>query len=130
METKIKSSVNPLKSAKEQLLEKPIVEKEESMSVQETALEEGLRMMFEPENIEMRSDVSPPMVLAMSRGAIYVDRFNSKVMDKFMKEILIRSVSKGRKGRGELVALVRNSQDAFEEPENMASAFAKVMGKS
>lgn len=121
---------NPLKTAKDQLLEKPIEIKEESMSVSETALEEGLRMMFEPENIEMRSDVSPPMVLAMSRGAIYVDRFKSKVMDNFMKEILIRSVSKGRKGRGELVALVRNSQDAYEEPNDMASAFAKVMGKS
>ena len=121
---------NPLKTAKDQLLEKPIVIKEEdNLSVKETSLEEGLRMMFEPENIEMRSDISPPMVLAMSRGEIYVDRFNSKVMDKFMKAILIRSVSKGRKGRAELVALVRNSQDTYEEGIDM-SAFAKVMGKS
>lgn len=121
---------NPLKSAKEQLLEKPKQDIEpENHSVVETALEEGLRMMFEPENIEMRSDVSPPLILAMSRGEIYVDRFKSKVMDKFMTAILVRSVSKGRKGRGELVALVRNSQDVYEEPNDMMTAMAKVMGK-
>ena len=120
---------NPLKTAKDQLLEKPIgVVDENNSSVQETALEEGLRMMFEPENIEMRSDVNKPMILAMSRGAIYVDRFKSKVMANFMNEILVRSVSNDRKGRGELVALVRNSQEVYDDGVDM-SAFAKVMSK-
>ena len=121
---------NPLKTAKDQLLEKPIgVVDENNSSVQETALEEGLRMMFEPENIEMRSDVNKPMILAMSRGAIYVDRFKSKVMANFMNEILVRSVSNDRKGRGELVALVRNSQEVYDDGGADLSAFAKVMSK-
>ena len=120
---------NPVNTAHEQLLKKPKEEEEvENASVKETALEEGLRMMFEPENIEMRSDVTKPMILAMSRGAIYVDRFKSKVMANFIEQILIRSVSNDRKGRSELVALVRNSQDTYEESIDM-SAFSKVMGK-
>lgn len=122
--------VNPLKTAKEQLLEQPkddIVEEENSL--RETVIEEGLRLMFQTEDIEMRSDASKPLILAMSRGDIYVDRFKSDVMAKFMKRVLVRSVSNGRKGRSELVALVRNAQDGFEENTDLSSAFAKVLGK-
>ena len=118
-----------LKTAKDQLLEKPIENFDDDKSIKETALEEGLRMMFEPEDIEMRTDLSPPMILAMSRGSVYVDRFKSDVMKNFINKIQVLSVSKQRKGRGELVALVRNSQDAFEEPNDF-SALAKVLGRS
>ena len=119
---------NILKTAKDQLLEKPRVDNEEDKTIRETASEEAMRMMFEPDDIEMRTDLSPPMILAMSRGGIYVDRFKSEVMKDFIHNIQVLSVSKQRKGRGELVALVRNSQDVYDEGVDM-SAFAKVMGK-
>lgn len=121
---------NPLKTARERLLEAPIgIVENDNSSMRETILEEGLRMLYEIENIEMRSDVNKPMILAMSRGAIYVDRFKSEVMANFMKEILVRSVSKDRKGRTEVVALVRNSQEGYDEGGTDLTAFAKVMGK-
>lgn len=121
--------LNPLKTAQDQMLEKSIVSTENAdNSITETILEEGLRMLYETENIEMRSDVNKPMILAMSRGAIYVERFKSKVMANFMNEILVRSVSKDRKGRTEVVALVRNSQEPYDDGVDL-SAFAKVMNK-
>lgn len=125
---------NFFKSAQDQLLNKENEGKNEiedsNKSVKETALEEAIRSMFEELGIEMRSDVNKPMILAMSRGDIYVEKFGSKVMEKFMHRILVRSVSFDRKGRAELVALVRNSQDVYEENNDMASAFARVMTKS
>ena len=49
-------------------------------------------------------------------------------MELFMKKILVRSVSNNRKGRGELVALVRNSQDIYEEGNDL-TPLAKILGK-
>lgn len=117
------------KSSQDHLLHKDNEEEIEDKNIKENAFEEAMIRMFEKDNIEMVSDVNPPLVLAMSRGAIFAKRFKSKVMADFIEEILIRSVSKNRKGRGELVALVRNSQDVYEEP-NEFSMMQRVLGKS
>ena len=98
-------------------------------TIRETATEEALRMMFEKKDIEMRTDLSPPMILAMSRGEIFADIFNSEIMRSFIKNIQVLSVSKNRKGRGELVAIVRNSQDVYEEGNDLSS-LARVLGKT
>ena len=116
-----------IKTASHQLLHK---EEEiiEDKTIRETASEEAMRMMFEKKDIEMRTDLSPPMILAMSRGEIFSDMFDSKIMRSFIRYIQVTSVSKNRKGRGELVALVRNSQDIMEEGSDLGS-LARVLGK-
>lgn len=117
-------------SSQDHLLFKNNTEEKEEKNIKENAFEEAMLRMFEDKNIEMTSDVNKPLILAMSRGDIFAKRFNSEVLAYFMKRILIRSVSNGRKGRGELVALVRNSQDVYEEPSRDLSALARVLGKS
>lgn len=117
------------KTSQKMLLEQEISTEEKDRTIRESAAEEAMRMMFEEEGIEMRTDLSPPMILAMSRGEIFVDIFKSKVMKNFINKIQVLSVSKTRKGRGELVALVRNSQDIIEEPTDLTSV-AKLFGKT
>jgi len=114
-------------TAMKQLLTKE-EEVENGKTIKDTAVEKAIGMMFEDTDIEMRTDLSPPMILAMSRGDVFVELFNSNVMKNFMKSIKVLSVSKARKGRGELVALVRNAQEIVEEPE--ISALARVLNKS
>lgn len=120
---------NENKTSQKRLLEREISTEEKDRTIRESAAEEAMRMMFEEEGIEMRTDLSPPMILAMSRGEIFVDIFKSKVMKNFINKIQVLSVSKTRKGRGELVALVRNSQDIIEEPTDLTSV-AKLFGKT
>jgi len=117
-----KTSFASLTNVKEEIIKET--------DVRETALEEGMRQLYIKENLEMKTELSAPLILAMSRGMTFVDRFKSNVMKKFIENIQVLSVSKGRKGRQELVALVRNSQEAdFGYEQNMGS-FAKLIGKS
>ena len=117
-------------TGQEQLLKKDVIEEEDfSKSIKETAFEEAIVRMFEEDNIEMTSDASKPLILAMSRGDIFVNRFKCDVMELFMKRVLVRSVSNLRKGRGELVALVRNSQDVYDEGTDL-TPLAKLFGKT
>lgn len=99
-------------------------------SLKETATDEGLKQLFTKDNLEMKTELSAPLILAMSRGLIYRDYFKSKVMGDFINNIQLLSVSKGRKGRQEYVALVRNSQESemFGGSPDMSS-FAKLIGK-
>ena len=117
------------KTAQEMMLEPEKLNGDSDKTIRETASEEAMRMMFEEEGIEMRTDLSPPMILAMARGDIFVDIFKSKVMKNFINKIQVLSVSKNRKSRGELVALVRSSQDIIEEPSDLSSV-AKLFGKT
>lgn len=116
-----KSSFNTLTDIRE--------EPSSESDVRDTALEEGMRQLYIKENIEMKTDLSAPLILHMARGKIYVDTFKSKVMKDFIDNIQILSISKGRKGRQELVALVRNSQEGAYDPNIDINAFSKVMGK-
>lgn len=116
-----KSSFNNLTTPKEEVIK--------DTDVRETALEEGMRQLYIKENIEMKTELSAPLVLHMARGMVYVDTFKSKVMKNFMDNIQILSISKGRKGRQELVALVRNSQEGGYGSSDELQGFSKLMGK-
>ena len=98
-------------------------------NIRDTAMEEGLKQLFTMDNIEMKTDLSRPLILAMSRGDIYADLYHSSTMRRFIKIIEKRSVSNARKGRGELVSLVRNSQDVMDYDMGSLGAMAKVLGK-
>lgn len=106
----------------------PVEEEVNEKSIRETSSEEAIRLMFDRKDIEMRTDLSTNLILNMARGDIFVETFKSEKMDKFIKALCIRFVSKGRKGRSELVSLVRNSQDIMEE-DPRATALGRLLGK-
>lgn len=109
-------------------LTKPQEEEINNKSIRETSSEEAIRLMFDSKDIEMRTDLSSNLILNMARGDIFVETFKSKKMESFIKTLCVRFVSKGRKGRSELVALVRNSQDIMEE-DPRATAIGRLLGK-
>ena len=95
---------------------------EPSKTIKEGATEEALKQIFTKDNIEMKTDLSAQLILAMSRGLIFSDKYEvgnevDKVMYNFIKNIQVLSVSKGRKGRQEFVALIRNSQEVPDNTE-------------
>ena len=117
---------NERKSAFE-ILKENNLDEIEGKSVKQTAFEEGINQLFSNENLQMKTELSAPLILAMSRGRIYAEHYHSKYMNDFIDNIQILSVSKGRKGRQELVSLVRNSQD-IEELDSGMTSIAKMMG--
>ncbi len=116
------------KTAFEMLTGNNVDDEEEGKSVKQTAFEEGMKQLFSKNNLQMKTELSAPLILAMSRGRIFADHYKSKYMNSFIDNIQILSVSKGRKGRQELVALVRNSQD-IEEIDSGMTGVAKLMGR-
>lgn len=98
-------------------------------TIKDTATAEGLKQLFSMQNISMKTDLKRKLILAMSRGDIFADTYNSEKMRSLIKYIEVRSISNDRKGRGELVALVRNSQEVTDFENDTISNMAKVLGK-
>ena len=99
-------------SSIELLVETP---KEENEEPKDSTLEIALKQLFSFEKLEMKSDLSQDLILAMSRGKVFVDKFHSKELNNLMDYILKLSVSKDRKGREEMVELTKNTQDPMDD---------------
>ena len=113
-------NINPFSSTL--LLGKGNTEGEEKQTIKERTVDEVLNQIFSVDNLAMKTDLNPQLILAMSRGLIYADKFKSKTMTNFINNLQVLSISKGRKGRQELVAVIRNSQEVPDNTEyNMMS---------
>ena len=126
-----KKELEELKNDKRTSLEKltEVREEEIEKSIRDTAIEEGLEQLFNRDNIGMKTELSDPLILHMSRGIIFKKKYKSKAMGDFIEEIMSLSVSKARQGRKEYVSLVKSSQDdeMFSEGNDM-TAFSKLLG--
>jgi len=89
--------------------------KEEKEVPKDTVLEITLKELFSYEKLEMKSDLSSDLILAMARGKVFVEKFKSPELDNLMDYILKLSVSKDRKGREEMVDLAKNTQDPLDD---------------
>ena len=89
--------------------------KEENSEPKETVLEVTLKELFSYDKLEMKSDLSQDLILAMSRGKVISKKFKCPELDNLMDNILKLSVSKDRKGREEMVELARNSIDPMDD---------------
>lgn len=118
------------KSALSILTENTVENEEDLKTVKQTAFEEGMKQLFDKENLQMKTELSSPLILAMARGRIFASHYKSAVMDNFIDLIQVLSISKGRKGRQELVALVRNSQDIEEVNASGMTGIQKLMGSA
>lgn len=99
------------------LVETP--KKEDESENTKSALEISLDQLFSYERLEMKSDLSQELILAMARGNVISEKFKSPELKGLMDNILKLSVSKDRKGRIEMVDLARNIQDPLDDNNNM-----------
>lgn len=90
------------------------LEEENNKTIKDTALELALKELFSDKKMEMKTDLSENLILAMSRGTIFADRYDSETMRSLILTLQRLFVSKDRKGRGEYVDLVRNAQEPLE----------------
>ncbi len=62
-----------------------------------------LQELFTNDNIEKKGDINARQVMALAKAKTFADRYNIKLLNDFILNYIIYSVSKERKGRKEFV---------------------------
>lgn len=62
-----------------------------------------LQELFSDDNIEKKGDINARQVMALARAKTFADRYNNQILNDFINNYIVYSVSKDRKGRKEFV---------------------------
>ena len=81
---------------------------------EKTELDKIIEMILDPANIAHNTELSRNEITAFSVLSTLASKHNLPVLKEFLKHNLILRVSKGRKGRGELIKIL-NRQLADQE---------------
>lgn len=86
----------------------------------ERLMEKSLSELYSLDLLEMKTDLTQDQIIHLSRGKIFATRFKSKAMTELIDNIMTLSVSKERKGRGEMTNVMRatNKDMEFNAPSN------------
>jgi phosphatidate phosphatase APP1 len=76
--------------------------------------------VFSKENIEVKTDLNNRQIIAMSKGEIFAQRYDCSIMRDLCEAIMIRSVSKDRKGRGEFTEISKSLNMPSEMEESLS----------
>jgi len=104
------------------------VEKNVEDSVKDEILLKIIDEVFSKKDIEVKTDINDPQVIAFSKGKLYANRFNSDIVSEFVDLLSIYSVSKGRKSRKEFkeISIALNSMNAVEDEPRIRD---RLLGK-
>lgn len=64
--------------------------------------------MLGRENLEMKTDLSDRLVVALTKGSIFADLFHNKLMESLVNKISLYRVSRNRKGRDEIKDMAKS----------------------
>lgn len=62
-----------------------------------------LQELFSDDNIEKKGDINARQVMALAKAKTFADRYNNQILNDFIYNYIVYSVSKDRKGRKEFV---------------------------
>ena len=84
--------------------------------------------VFSKKDIEVKTDINDPQVIAFSKGKLYANRYNSEIVKEFVDLLSVYSVSKGRKSRKEFkeISVALNSMTSAEEEPRIRD---RLLGK-
>lgn len=80
----------------------------------ESELDKIIKMILDPANIAHNTELSRNEITAFSVLSTLSSKHNLPVLKEFLKQNLILRVSKGRKGRGELIKILNRQLSAQE----------------
>jgi len=69
---------------------------------------------YNPENIEMKTDLTEDAVRDFARGNIFADHYGCDILRDYMTGFMTMMVSKGRKGRSESIEMARATQPRID----------------
>lgn len=62
-----------------------------------------LQELFSDDNIEKKGDINARQVMALAKAKTFADRYNNQILNDYIYNYIVYSVSKDRKGRKEFV---------------------------
>ena len=84
-----------------------------------------IQEMLGRDNLEMKTDLSDRLVVALTKGSIFADLFHNKLMESLVNKISLYRVSRNRKGRDEIKDMAKSLGTAYSEesPSFMSRLF-------
>lgn len=88
-------------------------------------IETMIKEMLGRDNLEMKTDLSDRLVVALTKGSIFADLFHNKLMESLVNKISLYRVSRNRKGRDEIKDMAKSLGTAYtdEAPSFMSRLF-------
>jgi hypothetical protein len=78
------------------------------MEKEPTPIELMINEMLGVNNIEIKTDLTDSLIVALTKGSIYADLYDNKIMGKLVLTISKYRISRNRKGRDEIKDMARN----------------------
>lgn len=66
-----------------------------------------LQELFSNNNLEKKGDINARQVMALAKAKTFANRYNNQILNEFINNYIVYSVSKDRKGRKEFVESFR-----------------------
>jgi len=99
---------------------------EDETSNTENVFSESIRGLFTTRKLSMKTELTKKQVGILATAEIYAKKYKSPVMKTLIKEIMLKSVSIDRKGRDDIINLIRNSLPRENEESSLAD---RLFGK-
>ena len=98
---------------------------EMSVEKEPTPIELMIGEMLGRENLEMKTDLTDNLIIALTKGTIYAKIYNNELMSKLVDTISLYRVSRNRKGRDEIKDMAKSLGTAYsdEAPSFMSRLF-------
>ena len=81
--------------------------------------------MLGRENLEMKTDLTDNLIIALTKGTIYANIYNNPLMKSLVETISLYRVSRNRKGRDEIKDMAKSLGTSYsdEAPSFMSRLF-------
>ena len=99
---------------------------EHNISNTESIFSDSIKGLFSTKKLSMKTELNKKQVGVLARAEIYATKYNSKVMKSLIKEIMLKNVSLERKGRDDVVNLIKGSISPNTEDSSLMD---RLMGK-
>jgi hypothetical protein len=92
---------------------------------EDTPIETMIKEMIGTDNIEIKTDLTDQLIVALTKGTIYADRYKNDLMGKLVLVISKYRISRNRKGREEMREMAKGlgSYNMEESPSFMSRLF-------
>jgi len=86
------------------------IEQEAPVNVEAEHLKQMFDMIYSTDNIEVKTDLTPPQILAITKLSIYGTTFGIDIANQIAHKFMELSVSKNRLGRKEFTEISKATQ--------------------
>lgn len=90
-----------------------------------TPIELMINEMLGTNNLQIKTDLTDPLIVALTKGTIYAKLYGNTLMASLVETVSLYRISRNRKGREEIKEMARNlgSMGMEETPSFMSRLF-------